>query len=158
MKFNMYTNFWQSCSQRLCVCSGNGLMSLTRANHQRERSWNVVPFVVHDNNKNAFAISQMTYLLSPARKLRQGNVFTQVCLWFCSQMGLCPGGVSVWGVSVQRGLCPWGGCLCPGDLCQGDPRPLYGYVRAVRILLNALLLDLIFKLLTFWINDKGLYL
>ena len=50
--------------------------------------------------------------------------------------GLSVQGVSVQsGVSIQEGLCPEGG------LCQGDP--LYGKERAVRILLECIL---VFKL------------
>ena len=88
--------------------------------------------------------------LSPANEVCEGNVFT--------------GGLSVHkGVSVQGrgvfvqgwgGLCPEKGGLCPGGvwqggslsgglsvqggLCQGNPPP-YGYVRAVRILLDCIL-------------------
>ena len=65
--------------------------------------------------------------LPPATKLRQGNVFTSVC------DSVHGGGVSVWGslsggvwVSVQ-----WGPC-------QGDT-PGYGYMRAVPILLQCIL-------------------
>ena len=56
-------------------------------------------------------------------------------------------------ISVQEGVSVWGrGCLCPegslsrrgvsvqGDLCQGDP--LYGNMRAVRILLECILVSL----------------
>ena len=84
--------------------------------------------------------------LPPATKLRQGNVFTPVCQLFCS-----PGGVLV---SVQGGLCTkglcWGVCLrvsvhgvsvwgvsVRGDLCHRDP--LYGNVRATRILMECIL-------------------
>ena len=79
--------------------------------------------------------------------------------------GLCPGGspsrrflsggagslsrgVSVWGVSVQGvpvqgGLCLGG--LCPGGLCHGDS--LYSNERAVRILLECILVQLLFPFL-----------
>ena len=75
-------------------------------------------------------------LLSPATKLRQGNVFTPVCDsvhggWcLCPSMhhrshdqgGLCPGGLCLGG-----GLCPgWGLCperkgLCPGVSVRETP-------------------------------------
>ena len=41
------------------------------------------------------------------------------------------------GISVQGGLCLGG--LCPGRFLSGRPPPLYGYVRAVRILLECIL-------------------
>ena len=64
---------------------------------------------------------------------------------------LCPGGVSVQEGSLfrgslcrgsmSRGLCPGlvyvqGMVSVQGGLCQGDPK--YGYVRAVRILLQCI--------------------
>ena len=81
------------------------------------------------------------------------------------QGGLCPGRVSVWeslsrgvsvqgslsrkvsvqGVSVHEGLCPGVPVqegLCPGGLCLGGSlsgRPPYGNVRAVRIILECIL-------------------
>ena len=58
--------------------------------------------------------------------------------------GLCPVGVSVLGgnrgpgrVSVRGGLCPVGGSLSSGGLSVGET-PSYGYVRAVRILLECI--------------------
>ena len=69
----------------------------------------------------------ISILLPPATKLRQGNVFTSVCQEFCPQGGgggvsvpACTTGhmtrrVSVWGASVQGGLCPGGG----GSLSRG---------------------------------------
>ena len=68
--------------------------------------------------------------LSPATKLRQGNVFTPVCDSFhrgglcpvgsLSKGVLCPGGSLSREVCVQVGLCPRG--LCPGGLCPGSLR------------------------------------
>ena len=52
--------------------------------------------------------------------------------------GLCPGWVSVQGVSVQ-----WH--LCPGGLCQGGPPPQYGNVRAVCLPLECILVLKIFS-------------
>ena len=103
-----------------------------------------------------------------------------LCLGASVQGGLCPGGLCV-GVSVQGclcpggslsmvGLCPWGslsGGLCPGGslsggLCPGDLDPLYGNKRAVRILLECILVDFIFLLseclctVHFWIRCRTL--
>ena len=89
------------------------------------------------------------FITARKRSLGQGNAFTCVCHFV-------HGGVSVWGVSVQEGICPGGylsrgslsgGALClggvsvQGGLCQGDPldRPPYGKERAVRILLECIL-------------------
>ena len=69
--------------------------------------------------------------LPPATKLGQGYVFTRVCVSVNGGgLGLCPGGVSV---PQGSGLCP-GGCLCHGD-------PPYGNERAVRILLECILVE-----------------
>ena len=68
---------------------------------------------------------------------------------FTGERGICPrgfcsGAVSVQGVSVQRGgLCPEGWSLSRGvsvwgSLCQGR-LPLHGEERAVRILLECIL-------------------
>ena len=72
------------------------------------------------------------------------------------QVSVCPQGVSVQGrgfctkdgslsrggVSVQgRGLCPEGVSV-QRVLCQGNPSP-YGYVQAVRILLECILVGVI---------------
>ena len=90
--------------------------------------------------------------LPPATKLRQGNVFTPVC----GRGSLSRRWASVQGVSVQAGHCPGEEGLCPGwgslsgsslsmgvsvqrVSVQGDPPPKYGYVRAVRILLECIL-------------------
>ena len=54
------------------------------------------------------------YFLPPANEVCEGYVFTGVRL---SRGGLCPGGFSPRGVSVQRGFCPGGSVqagLCPG--------------------------------------------
>ena len=56
----------------------------------------------------------------------------EVCEGYVSQVFLCPQGVG----SLSGGVSVLGG-LCPGSLCQGDPP--YGYVRAVRILLEYIL-------------------
>ena len=54
-----------------------------------------------------------------------------------SQEGLCPGGVSVQGVSVQGGfLCPGGSLSREGSLSW---RPPYSNERTVRILLECIL-------------------
>ena len=56
------------------------------------------------------------------------------------QGGLCPGGVSVWGRSVQ-GVSVHEG-LCPGDLSERPPwteTPPYGNARTVCILLECIL-------------------
>ena len=62
--------------------------------------------------------------------------------------GLSRGSLSIgglcWGVSV-------GGSLSMGGLCQGDPQPLFGYVRAVHIVLECILVFFFFKFL----EDKG---
>ena len=62
--------------------------------------------------------------------------------------GLWPGGSLLrgGGVSVQERLCPGGG------LCQGDP--LYGDVRAVRILLECILLC---EVAPFWLVNLILF-
>ena len=83
------------------------------------------------------------HIYRPEAKLREGNVFRSVCLsmeWvsvhgsLCRGGGLCPGGVSVLGVSVQGGLCPGesvslslsGGGLnpCPEGSLSWKPPPL----------------------------------
>ena len=46
--------------------------------------------------------------------------------------GFCPGDL------CPGGLCP-GGSLSREGLCQVTPLPLYGYVRAIRILLECIL-------------------
>ena len=113
--------------------------------------------------------TEATNWYRPQTKLRQGNVFTPVCDsvhrvgggtmsrgvsvrgCLCPE-GLCPAGslswevslsrgVSVLGVSFQRESLSWG-CLCPGrPLSRRPPSPLppYGYVRAIRILLECIL-------------------
>ena len=65
--------------------------------------------------------------------------------------GISVQGVSVQGVQVQRVSVQGVLCLsreaslsvqggpCPGGLCQGDPPPPYGYMQAVRILLECIL-------------------
>ena len=60
--------------------------------------------------------------LTPATKLRQGNVFTPVCHSVqggsLSRVSLCPGGsLSRWGVSFQMGG------LCPGGSLRENPPP-----------------------------------
>ena len=96
--------------------------------------------------------------LPPADKVCEGNVFTCVCLstgagglskgmgslsgrGALSGGGLCPEG-SVWGsVSRGRGLWPGGGSVSRGSVggvCQ--PPPPYAKERAVRILLECILL------------------
>ena len=85
------------------------------------------------------------FLLLPAPKLRQGNVFTPVCGSVHRRGGLCPGGSLSGEVSVQEvgGLCPGG--LCPGESLSGRPPLLpYGYVRAVHILLVCILVEKIY--------------
>ena len=68
--------------------------------------------------------------LPPANEVCEGYVFTGVCL---STTVSSEGGSLSGGISVQEGG------LCPGEgLCQGDPPP-YGNVRAVRILLECIL-------------------
>ena len=66
--------------------------------------------------------------------------------------GLCPGGslprgISVQGVSVRGGLCFRGVSVCRvsvwGGLCHGDPA--YGNERAVRILLECILVEIKFE-------------
>ena len=72
---------------------------------------------------------------------------------------LCPKGVSLQGGSLSRGLCPRGfsvqgslskgvlcpGVFCPGGLCPGgglyQEDPPYGNMRAVRILLECILVS-----------------
>ena len=54
------------------------------------------------------------------------------------------GGISVQGASLSGGLCPGGGGLCPwgwGSLSGRPPKetPMYGNERAVRILLECIL-------------------
>ena len=77
-----------------------------------------------------------TMFLPPATKLRQGNVFTPVCdsvqAGSLSRGGLCPGGVSV-RRSLSRGVS-----------VRKTPLPPYGYVRAVRILLECILLYVVY--------------
>ena len=68
------------------------------------------------------------------RSLGQGNVFT--CLSFCPQ-----GGVSVQRVSVQRGLCLERYLSRPVSVRE---IPLYCKERAVRILLECILVFIIF--------------
>ena len=91
--------------------------------------------------------------LPPATK-RQGKVFTPVCDSVHRRVSVqgrsLSGGLSVQGVSVQEGslsrgvsvrggVCPGGLCL-RGGLCQGDRSlPPYGYMRAVLILLECIL-------------------
>ena len=90
--------------------------------------------------------------LPPATKLWQGNIFTAVCQSFCSR------GV----VSVQGGLCLGG--LCPGYLCLGGVsggvsvrgggsllgrHPPYSNERAVRILLECILVNISFSFCIF---------
>ena len=90
------------------------------------------------------------FLLSPAKKLLQGSVFTRVCDSVHREVSVpacttghmtrgslsrgvsIQGGISVWGVSVQGvsvwRVSIWGRCLCPGGvsvkgmegLCPGD--------------------------------------
>ena len=68
----------------------------------------------------------MDFLLLPATKLRQCNVFTSVCQEFCPQGGLCPSmhhrshdwGSQSRAASVQGSLCP-GESLSNGGLCPG---------------------------------------
>ena len=84
---------------------------------------------------------------------QRSNVFTPVCDSVHKGVDLCPGRVSLKGGLCPGGLCPVGSLsrgvsvqsgLCPervslkGGLCQGD-LPLYGNVRAVRILLECIL-------------------
>ena len=68
-------------------------------------------------------------------------------------VGLCPGcGSLSRGVSVQGGHCPGGsggprgslGGLCPRGVFVGGGRPPYGNVRAVRILLECILVQVYF--------------
>ena len=60
-------------------------------------------------------------LLQPANEVWGKVIFSQACLSVHGGGGcLCPG-VSVKGGSLSRGLGSLGG-LCPGSLCQGDPR------------------------------------
>ena len=70
------------------------------------------------------------------------------------------GGISVWrGVSVQGGLSLGGLCCGMGDLCLGrglchgdPPPPPYGNVRAVRILLECILVSFYYFFLEFCLN------
>ena len=99
------------------------------------------------------------YLLQT--KLQEGNVFTPVCQSFCSQRrgDLCMMSLPVWlpgpmfllGVSVSRSMFLLGG-LCLGGLPDRDSpgqrppwtettRPPYGKERAVRILLERILVS-----------------
>ena len=85
-------------------------------------------------------------------------------------LGLCRGGwvsiggLGLWGVSVRGDFCPGGLCpgdLCPGGLCPGglylgvsvqwgslSRRPPYGKERAVRILLECILVMFYFRMFT----------
>ena len=61
------------------------------------------------------------FLLLPAPKLRQGNVFTPVCGSVHRRGGLCPGGSLSGGSQSRRwGVCVQGVCV-QGSLCQEDP-------------------------------------
>ena len=79
---------------------------------------------------------------------REGNVFTDLCLSIRGGgwgLGLCPGGLS-WGSLSKGVLCP-GGSLSRGSVGRGgslsrgslSQRPPYGKERAVRILLEGIL-------------------
>ena len=89
-------------------------------------------------------------LLPPATKLQQGNVFTSVCdsvhRGVSIQEGSLSEGVSVQGVSVQGGPCPRGVSVQRGGVCPSggslSGRSPYGYVRAVRILLECILVNM----------------
>ena len=77
-------------------------------------------------------------MFSQAVCLSTGGVSVQGGGSVSKGRGLC-WGVSVWG-SLLGGLCPRGLCWgvsVQGGLCQGDPP--YSYMRAVRILLECIL-------------------
>ena len=92
------------------------------------------------------------FITARKRSLGQGNIFIGVCQEFCSQGGYllrgvpAPGGCSQGGVPApQMGgacSCPGGGGVpAPGGVAGGDPPKLL-LLRAVRILLECILINL----------------
>ena len=70
------------------------------------------------------------------------------------QGGICTGGLCL-GCLCPGGLCPgglWLGGLCPGDLCPGGVSVKDGYVRAVHILLECILVCLSYSRLRWFAN------
>ena len=127
----------------ITLCSGKGLeFSCTL----KDFLWSgrVVSYrlqCIRDVKSISSKFIQMREILLPPAVL-QGNVFTGVCLSRGSlSRGSLVKGISVKGGSLSRGVSGQGSLsregLCPRGLCQGDPS--YGKERAVRILLECIL-------------------